>query len=666
LNVEGQPYSVNLALNGQTVLLLYGSLIDGAWQTRSIPLGLNGSMKDQPAELVAAGAQVKVASNSDGFAALIGAHGSSARLATFDAEGRLDHVTPMPLMEGVRETAIASNGRDYLAVLTTRGEVSGIPVTAAGELGARVVLDGRVPVPDFDVYLDPAVAWNGTEWIATYTEIESEARRHMVATTVSADGTEVVDQERVDDARSGQTMAIVGGRTMVSWRPASTSGAPRFTELPLTMNVSRELTFMAGEQTFLASATAGNDLLVIWREKLDGATSIHAGIRMSTGDWIERKLADGPAWVVAASDGNEFLVVLTRSAIRLDRQLNASPPVTLPFAPFTLTWTGAAYGLFTATSGALLSPSGELSQSVTLTSAIGVGAPGVASDGSRLLIAWPYEFNCEFLLCIGARRVIAARFRHDLTRLDEDDIVVAARDDDYGLYGSPVAWNGTEFVVTWTDAARGQFATMIPRNGDSIRTVQISNHTGVHAPSIVAAHGGVVVNGRDSNRTDRYVDRFLFLGADGTIAEHEAIDQSGGLITSSELTVIGGRLAHLASQNIKGAPQHEASHITMALASPTTVPGPPQLDAETNGQNVRLTWSAASGPVTGYRVEYRLGDGAWNEIDQWFGRAERETTFRLSSAGRRAAFRVRAWSDSGTGPYSAPALVNSPRRRAVR
>jgi hypothetical protein len=67
--------------------------------------------------------------------------------------------------------------------------------------------------------------------------------------------------------------------------------------------------------------------------------------------------------------------------------------------------------------------------------------------------------------------------------------------------------------------------------------------------------------------------------------------------------------------------------------------------------------------VTGYRVEQRIGDDDWTEIDRWLD-ADELSLVLASTPDPAVSFRVRAFSDGGASPYSAPVRPLS-RRRAV-
>jgi hypothetical protein len=79
-----------------------------------------------------------------------------------------------------------------------------------------------------------------------------------------------------------------------------------------------------------------------------------------------------------------------------------------------------------------------------------------------------------------------------------------------------------------------------------------------------------------------------------------------------------------------------------------------------------VEWSAPPEPVNGYRVEYRVDDGLWNELDFWFDARSRSLAIRPWRTGPvRYQFRVRAVNDAGFSPYSNPATVRTRKTRAV-
>jgi hypothetical protein len=84
------------------------------------------------------------------------------------------------------------------------------------------------------------------------------------------------------------------------------------------------------------------------------------------------------------------------------------------------------------------------------------------------------------------------------------------------------------------------------------------------------------------------------------------------------------------------------------------------------GREVTLEWTVPPGAVNGYRIEYRIGDGSWNELDRWLAATRRTTEVRLPAGTARAAFRMRAWNDGGTSAYSHVVTNGAAKRRSVR
>lgn len=82
---------------------------------------------------------------------------------------------------------------------------------------------------------------------------------------------------------------------------------------------------------------------------------------------------------------------------------------------------------------------------------------------------------------------------------------------------------------------------------------------------------------------------------------------------------------------------------------------------------LRIEWTPPPQPVIGYRVEYRVSDGSWNELGQWFDAHETQAFWTAPlQPGVTYAFRVRAFSDNGTSAYSNAPVIFTAKRRAVR
>jgi hypothetical protein len=654
-----------LAWNGRTALLLYTTLdsSNGVSSVRSLPLTSLGMPTAAGGELVFNGLYKAVASNGNTFAA-IASRGNETWLVTFDANGRMrTWVSAGDLAVDARNLTIASNGNDYLAVLTNPVELSAIPVQASGAAGARVVLDRRLSTDNRLGFFRPAMTWTGSGWTVTYSEFRTDnATADLHIATLDANGAPRTFETVA--GWTGQSVVNVGGRVATAFWPAGDPrGTPAFSYLPLAENTPTDLAHSAAEQRLLATASSKTGILVVWREFLNGDFSMHAGIRLHTGDWIERPLDIKTGSALAASDGTTFLVVVNSTAYRFDERLTQlGPELKLPINAEAMASNGSVYAIAGGRKGVTVTSSGTVGPVVSLTQSTRLSFPSIASDGQNFLIAWAFDAHCELAGCMGARGVTVERYDSELRRIAGSELSLTSD----ATWWPHAAWNGRDFDVTWYDFASGIVNATVPSSGAPVMKV-VTPRTDLELLGTTGLRDGTAMVIREFSVTDRYVTRVLALDRSGLVRQSDPIDHAGSVVTAEPRLVIlaDGRLAYLTSRHVTAAPQHGSSHVTFAIDSATPPPAAPRLTATADGRNVRLTWTAAAG-AAGYRVEYKINDGTWNELERWFGPVDRITTIRLNGSNDRAAFRVRAWSDGGTGPYSAAVVVNAGKRRSVR
>ena len=129
-----------------------------------------------------------------------------------------------------------------------------------------------------------------------------------------------------------------------------------------------------------------------------------------------------------------------------------------------------------------------------------------------------------------------------------------------------------------------------------------------------------------------------------------------------------GTVAYIYSGVQTAEPYHGASRVMMTIGSPAPLPETPAAPrgvARAKGGVIVFEWTAPAQIVNGYRVESRIDDGPWIEIEEWLSPDRRSVSVPARSS-TTYAFRVRAWNDAGAGAYSDPVIVQRPRRRAVR
>lgn len=646
------------AFNGQVVLVLYqqvagGDLYAAVLAKDMTPISIG--------EVVARGVHdFDLIADGSSFAAVAATAGGT-HLQQFGGNGRLLSSTNVG-QHGF--SVIAANPRGWLL---TSG-VTAMFVDRGGTAGPLLRI-GTTSAP-FGI---PAAAWNGVEWVITYGTLRNAAYEFNVL-TVDERATNVTSQIEPLAGRSIGVTDAFDDRTYIAWWPTNSfpPPAPLFGEVPV-ISSGAELTFKASEQRLLASISSSAATLVVWSEEANNEVTVHAGVRARNGDWSERVLGGGffdmPA--VAATDGQNFLVITpsrdTSIAYRLDATgALLSDPIEIPFPVDSAVSNGRLYGLVGSGNRAItLTSSGSLGKPMTFsgTPTTVPFRPAIASDGSEFFIAWTINADCNILPCSGGDGIAGAWFTGDLRRRDTKDLILDFQE--LGNFGAPsVVWNGTDYVVAW-DSRGGVEASFVPRlAGTPSLPIVVEKNMALWPDRVRATSDGVLLLSGNA-KLEFAVTR---IDRNRTITRLESFDFRNGLLRGwPRLEVLSdGRLALLTSPIVEQAPQHGTAHVMMSIQNAPSAPGITHFSAVADKRDVHLSWTAASGSVNGYRIEYRIGDGSWNEIAQWFTAAQRSAIFRLPRIGTRAVFRMRAFSDGGAGAYSTEVAVNATRRRSVR
>jgi hypothetical protein len=167
-------------------------------------------------------------------------------------------------------------------------------------------------------------------------------------------------------------------------------------------------------------------------------------------------------------------------------------------------------------------------------------------------------------------------------------------------------------------------------------------------------------------RDGAVVDEARFIAANGSVSPVESFGAgSNGLLVSQS----DGKLAHITAQTMGTEPYFGSPHVTMAIGDvvpPARVPDAPKISVTLDAdKKLRVQWTVPPQPVAGYRVEYKATNQDWMELEAWFRPTERSLVVKPAGDPATYAFRVRAWSDSGTSAYSAQASLPA-KRRSVR
>jgi hypothetical protein len=691
--VNGNAFAPRLAFNGSTILLLHRGV--GFSGVGSLPLTKNGvaaGYGGQAVQLI--GESFAVASNGTGFMA-ISASFLNVQLVHFNANGVISGTSELAgsANAGSREVAIATNGSRYFA--SWLEDRAGGFATTADDSGAAMRI--RFAEQTDATYAAPSAVWSGSDYVLAYLRNDSSgAALQTVHFDAQAAPTTTDPEQPAADASKATAMLHKSGRVLIAWNRDEDAVVG---ELPVAAPSDAWSTFGAAAQTLLATATSADATLVVWSERVNGASSVRVGVREHDGDWSERLLANTDVvHAVAASDGTNFLIVTTGAdrasvAYRVDaRGVVFGRATQIPFEATGVAWNTSRYGIIGERASqtqewnndvvaATLSATGALSPVTLIRAADETGTsdePAIASEGSNFLAVWLATDNpfCPFP-CIVSTGVEGARLGSDLARLDATDLSIAPR----SAVTSPpaIAWNGSEYVVASDDYLTMNVAFVSP-SGAVSRKILADSKTIVRAPQAKAIGSGRVVVAWSDRGTGfpggaKYTPRhqFAFVHGNGTIEPAGAIadDASDRFALSAD----ANRIFYVSNIAWADAPHHGASRVAMRVAHhwaaglPAPVPPPVQeVTAHLEDGRMVVEWSGggAGAAPSGYRIEYRVGDGAWNEVAAWYG----WQTFRASLVmPDNTAFRVRAFGEGGASLPSAPTpalRLPTPKRRAVR
>jgi hypothetical protein len=607
-----------------------------------------------------------IASNGNGFAVSVSSGNELTLLVLADDGDVRSDVTLFS--NSVGHTAIASNGVGYLAAWqTTAGGAFAIPLSPAGTTGTPLALD-----PGRSVTSPLSLVWSGSSWSVSYTTLPNVPGPASVRIAhVNAQGSRVESHE--ETAGSNPALAVANGRVYAAWRPNLTGQPAVMAPLPLGSSTPEAVTHAASYQTAAATATSHDATLVVWTEEAEGTRTMHAGLRARDGGWTERMIPAAPnaAPIAAASDGREFVILVRdggqTEAVFLDDRGRVARRVPVPLEVVDIDWNGTDYlllgsgGINWHAMAAKLTRSGVMSAPVAVGTDSGLRAVpvGIATNGTTTIAAWIEAEDCP-ILCLFSGHLTVVRLGSDLKPLDAASLVNSPL-----LEEASVVWDGARFLATWG----GEIVT-IPVSSGTQQSLLNQPAENASALQLTPVTGGVAVawnDGRPGSNTR--VNHVLLLRHDNS--------KSSVAFTPEVRTFGAPRVAALPDSGILfvesranfEAPHHGSPRLMARVSSvvPFMRPDAPMLEATVQNARIRLNWTAPAQPVNGYRVEYRISDGSWHELEQWLDPEERSVTLTWTvSPGVPVMFRVRAFNDAGTSEYSGTSGINVQRRRSVR
>lgn len=641
-----------LSASRSSILLLYS-----AGRTRGRLLDLSGAPAGTDLFLSDAGStQPAVASNGSGFAVVI--NGSGRRETTMlSATGAITAQTSMTASD--TGLALGSDGADYLLVTNSRNATDAHLLRASGSYERTTKLAGGA-------LASPDVAWNADRYIVVV--IVSFPREFRVL-EVDREARAVLNSEtRAYLEPSTPGIAARAGRAHIAYgtNPVLVS------RLPLAGNQPEVATHAALDQKLLAAASSTKATLVVWSEG-----QLRAGIRHSDGRWRERVIEGVEAtYAVAMSDGNEFLLMAPSAAdptkfvaIPIDGNgTPQSPRPTVSFKPTDAVWTGINYLVAGVTEEgirvAVVEPSGVAEEPVVVANLVTpapVERAVIATDGEGFFVVWeePKGPTAPPPGVVEGWKIAGRKLTFRLEPEGPSPFLLASD----GQWPAITIRNGV-YQAAWTSGPNVYERSL---HGDELGPIALV----YQAPHDQRDVQTVVVAGR---AFVSWLDTFspTHVGAAHRIYSDIATPAFRAGLPSAPiiLETPRGELCYLGAVVLPNAPHYGSTRITMVIGDllpPLRATQPPVAKARLDNRSVILEWSAPAN-AAGYRVEYRIGDGPWTEIERWFDPGERAMTFGPVTSGLSYRFRVRAWSPGGTGPYSNEAVPSSvsSKRRAVR
>ena len=665
----GAPFTIvstgsapRLAFDGARVLMTYSSSEGHS----SILLRADGQPAADPHhQLLALSLPGDSAAGSGAMAFVAAAaHVPDAlRVTMFHPTGEIAdaaHFAAPPVLG--RRVAIGTDGSDTLVVWTNgSGTAERVTVTAGGTIGGRATIAGT------EGAVDIAVAWNGEAWVV------STIANGKLHTRLVGDGSVDEAHEPIKaHAESPVSVASLEGRTLAAWRAVSAGQPVTVRDLAASGN-GVDAAFAAAEQTFQTATSSYDAALAVWSELRDGRRTLHAGVRKTDGTWRENRIGGDEEATLASSDGSLFLVVRQSedgwSAVTLSdtAQVLAATPRIETFTPTGITWDGTSWvviGVNGATQifAARVTRSGVVSSPVLVHQRSGTRElenPRIAAGGGGFLAIWQdSEFQICFPVCDPYTSALhGTRLTSSLQRVDTLNLSIAPDE----AVSPDLYWNGERFVIFWLDGGAVETRTMRPDSA-------VSGTTRIAGAQVYTGHLRVTQTSHGTSITSN--DGEMLLIRNNALVRRYTL---GNADSPDALVSLGEDVAYLQAFVRDEMPYHGASRIflrTGGVIARDTLPLPPRITRAAmteHGNLIVLEWTPPAGDAGGYRIEYRVDDGTWNELDVWIDGTQTSASIVPWLDKVKYQFRLRTWSDSGVSEYSAPATVRTlGRRRAMR
>ncbi len=627
-----------LAYNGTVVLMVYrrGSAVEAlSLDKQGRNIGLPEKIGDSFA------ASPRVAASNGRFLATV-ATSNGVDLVRFNLDGKATSASALNATSA--QAPVASDGNRFLVAATsTNNIVNAYLLDANGGL-IRTLAVGEQGSVGSDVI------WNGTGWSILWAVSSS-----LKLSTIQSEATSVTSSSTVPSTSTQGTLTLANNKTYVAWKGLSSIHA---SPLPLPTPVEM-MSFSASSQQLMTTAASADATLAVWREVLDGRISIRAGVRKRDGSWREREIAPNGFNIIAASNGQSFVIINSDTATFLSVDAIPFRTVTnLPFAPTAIAWNGTNYLLLGTQQTAILTPNGMVSAANVIAPSRSVYAcNSMASNGSEFFATCLIAPQVTFT---GAPAAGVAGLRFDSNGLLTETLTLANNTAFFAL--GDVVWNGSRYFTGWRE---GSFQIVVARITGSTVALQTLSNEGRGYVSVAPGGSGAFIGFSDTSlRTIA-----AFVRDEGQVPIQATIDRETSTPELSRLhSFADGTIVRTFSLPAASAPHYGQPHVMMQVGTFALphVPDTPALTVKREGNLARLQWTAPPQTVTSYRVEYSINDGVWVALEEGLTPEQRMYLFPLPWNDVTYSFRVRALNDGGLSGYSFPISLLPSKRRSAR
>lgn len=474
--------------NGSRVVLPYYALPPGAFNTeiRAAILTTDGEVVDdiRLADSSNNRSGPSIATNGSEFLvawnAFVNPPTASVEVVRLDARGTLIDAQPRVLYDAYNPI-IASDGRDFL--IGSRIAEQGGLRWAVTPVSRDLAVGLAVPVPGGEFMHQTSLVWTGSQYVflgqynppigGGYFLTASAHDRNGRTTATEPARVRTLDIASLDP----QTVVATNGRELVALSIFSeqravsqlNSAVATFID-PATLRESRPsrlLSVSANRQANAAVASSGFDSLVVWTEESgiyaarvrpDGTTPDGRGIHLSDSETtgLPVVIHDGRQYVVAWSDYRDAVTVrfiaatgLLPEILRIDVQ--AGPAVALASGGETtlLAWRDLNYRLRTIRIQRDTRSFDGAAVYVTPPS-VKADQPALAWNGTEFLLAWSeleLQNGWQFPFYL-AMRIRGTRLSPGLTVRDTGTLLIGDTPD--GDRAATIASDGTDWLVVWS------------------------------------------------------------------------------------------------------------------------------------------------------------------------------------------------------------------------